>query len=194
MSSYPPPSTPPSPSARPLVPYDATRAIDVPTSMRVAVWSFRLSALWAVGSAVAFLWWVHSSVKDLDKAVSAVDAASDLGLEGQPARVVQRILDTASDDRWSGILFALGIAFVVMSVLSAVLYLLLARSVARGSRVARGVATTLTVISLLWLVLGPQAWLWVALNVAGVVAAFRPTATAYMDAVRGNRGNRGNRR
>lgn len=184
MSTYPPPPPPPT---RPLVPYDATRAVEVPTSIRVAIWSFRISALWAVGSAVAFLWWVHSSVKDLDKAVSAVDAAADLGLEGQPARVVQRVLDTASDDRWSGILLVTGIVFVVVSLVAAVVYLLLARSLARGSRTARGIATVLTVISLLWLVLGPQAWVWVALNVTGVVAAFRPGATAYLTAVRGDR-------
>jgi hypothetical protein len=176
----------PQPS-RPLVPYSAVRAPHVPTSVRVSVWSLRLAALWGVGSAVAFLWWVRSTVGDVDHAVSAADAVADLGLEGGAARVVQRVLDTASDDRWSGLLTALGVVFLVLSLLAAVVYLLLARAIARGGRVARGVATALTVVSLLWLVLGPQAWVWVALNVAGVVAAWRPDATAYLDAARTGR-------
>lgn len=186
VSIHPPPPGPPEASvpARPLVSYDAVRKPVVPTSIRVSVWSFRLSALWAVGSAIAFLWWLHGSIKDLDNAVAAATA---LGLGGRPARVVQRILDTASDDRWSTILTATGVVFVVVSLLAAIVYALLTRLIVRGSRVARGTATTLAAISLLWLVLGPQAWLWVALNVGGVVAAWRPSSTAYMTAVREGR-------
>lgn len=187
MPIPPPPVPPRQQPSRPLVPYSGTRPVVVPTSVRIAVWSFRVAALWGVGSAVAFLWWVRSTVGDVDHAVSAVDAAADLGLEGQPARIVQRVLETASDDRWSGVLTGLAVAFLVLSLLAAAAYLLLARALARGSRVARGFATVLTTVSLLWLVLGPQAWVWVALNVAGVVAAWRPESTAYLSAVREGR-------
>ena len=166
------------------MPYDAKRPVVVPTSIRVAVWSFRLAALYAVGSAVAFLWWAWATIDDVDSAVSAVDAVSDLGLDGRAAEVVQDVLDVASDDRWRTVLIVLGVVFVVLSLLAAVVYVVLARSIRRGRRWARGVATALAVLSSLWLVLGPQAWLWVAIGVVGVVAAWRPAATAYMTEVR----------
>jgi hypothetical protein len=161
--------------------------VGVPTSVRVAVWSFRLAAVYAVGSAVLFLLWVRGTVGDVDRAVSAVDAVADLGLDGQAAEVVQRILDVASDDRWSTVLTVLAVLFLVGALACAVVYEVLARSLLRGRRGTRAVATALGVVSLLWLVLGPQAWLWVALGGVGVVAAWRPSATAYAAQVRGLR-------
>lgn len=186
--SYPPPPPPPGPSSPSPVPaYSAVRTPVVPAAVRVAVWSFWAAALWAVGSAVAFAWWVHASLKDLDKAVSAGTAVADLGLEGRAADVARRVLAAASDDRWRAIVLAVGIAFVVVALLASVVYVVLARSLRRGSSAARGIATALAVVSLLWLVLGPQAWFWVLLNVVGVVAAWRPESSAYLSAARAAR-------
>jgi hypothetical protein len=176
------------------LPYDDRRQVAVPASVRVAVWSFWLAAAYAVGSAVAFLLWARSTIKDVDNAASAVDAVRDLGLEGRTAEVVDRVLEAAADDRWRTVLTVLGVAFVVVSLLAAVVYVLLARALRRGHRWARAVATALAVVSLLWLVLGPQAWLWVAIGVVGVVAAWRPSCTAYLASARAQRAQRAVRR
>ncbi|WP_139980808.1 hypothetical protein [Nocardioides litoris] len=180
-------STPLPGAAHPPPSYDDRRTPVVPTSVTVAVWSFRIAALYAVGSAAAFLLWVRGTLGDADKAASAADFINDRGLEGRSAEVVRRVADAASDERWRTVLTVVGVVFLVLALLAGVVYLLLARALRRGRGWARVVATVLAVVSLLWLVLGPQAWLWVAIGVVGVVASWRPSASAYLDACRADR-------